>query len=395
MQLQINERQKEIKNHGSRNFPVRFSTENLLQYDRGSFFWHWHPEIELTLVISGQIDYQVGQTVHTLCAGQALFCNSNQLHTGRMHDFNDCIYMSVTFDPKIIYGYEDSLIHQKYVRPLLHLGSLTSMIFSETVPWQKAVLSDMTELWHIHLTDENEYIKYSKLLQFRQSLQSQNSQDLQMHPTKNLQMKNHQTFQIQNTINSQVETNENICAKNNNDTGILTSQISATHKLHEKVPPYQQYNSDTFPAEMRIQQLLSHIWMLIYENLPENTLKPAPGTDTVSSDDYTHQQERLRQILSYIHEHYQEKITLDDVSAHINLCKSECCRFFKKHMNESIFDYILHYRIEQSLLLLQQTDATITQISEQVGFSNPSYFTKIFRQIIGTSPRNYQQHVQK
>ena len=37
MQLQINDRQKEIKNHGSRNFPVRISTENLLQYDRGSF----------------------------------------------------------------------------------------------------------------------------------------------------------------------------------------------------------------------------------------------------------------------------------------------------------------------------------------------------------------------
>ena len=54
--------------------------------------------------------------------------------------------------------------------------------------------------------------------------------------------------------------------------------------------------------------------MVIYENLSENTLKHAPGADTVSSDDYTHQQERLRQILSYIHEHYQEKITLDDVS---------------------------------------------------------------------------------
>lgn len=372
MQLQINDRQKEIKNHGSRNFPVRISTENLLQYDRGSFFWHWHPEIELTLVIDGQIDYQVGQTVHTLCAGQALFCNSNQLHTGRMHDSKDCIYMSVTFDPKIIYGYEDSLIHQKYVLPLLHLGSLTSMSFSETTAWQKAVLSDMTELWHIHLADENESTEYNKLLQFHQSLQNQNNQDLQMHPTKNFQMKSHQTFLIQNTKNSQADSNKNI-----------------------KVPPYQQYNLDTFPVEMRIQQLLSHIWMVIYENLPENTLKPAPGADTVSSDDYTHQQERLRQILSYIHDHYQEKITLDDISAHINLCKSECCRFFKKHMNESIFDYILHYRIEQSLLLLQQTNATITQISEQVGFSNPSYFTKIFRQIIGTSPRSYQQHIQK
>ena len=193
-----------------------------------------------------------------------------------------------------------------------------------------------------------------------------------MHHTKNFQMKNHQAFQIQNTKNSQAENNKNI-----------------------KIPQCQQYNLDTFPAEMRIQQLLSHIWMLIYENLPENILKPTPDTNALSSDDYTHQQERLRQILSYIHEHYQEKITLDDVSAHINLCKSECCRFFKKYMNESIFDYILHYRIEQSLLLLQQTNATITQISEQVGFSNPSYFTKIFRQIIGTSPKSYQQHIHK
>ena len=95
-------------------------------------------------------------------------------------------------------------------------------------------------------------------------------------------------------------------------------------------------------------------------------------------------------ILMYIQEHYAEKITLADIAATANICQSECCRFFKKHMNESLFDYLLSFRIEKSLPLLVDQQLSITEISNLCGFSSSSYYTKVFREHMGCTPTAYQ-----
>ena len=51
--------QKELKKHGSDEFPLLVSYEKLSGYKSGSFLWHWHPEIEITLCLEGQILYKV------------------------------------------------------------------------------------------------------------------------------------------------------------------------------------------------------------------------------------------------------------------------------------------------------------------------------------------------
>ena len=63
MQLQINQEQKELKSHGSYSFPVLVSYERLSNFDTREFPWHWHPEIELTLVSEGDMVYQVNDSL--------------------------------------------------------------------------------------------------------------------------------------------------------------------------------------------------------------------------------------------------------------------------------------------------------------------------------------------
>ena len=102
MRLQIDQKQKEVKAHGTYGFPVLVSPERLSWFDTGEFPWHWHPEIELTWFVSGQMEYVVNDQRYIISEGEGIFCNSNALHAGYMIDDQDCNYISVTFHPKFI-----------------------------------------------------------------------------------------------------------------------------------------------------------------------------------------------------------------------------------------------------------------------------------------------------
>lgn len=290
MQIQINQDQKEMKEHGNFPFPVLVSDEILSRYESGAFMWHWHPEIEFTLVVSGEILYRINQSDFHLKSGQALFGNTNTLHTGHMLHGLDCHYISLTFDPKLIYGYEKSLLHTKYVAPLLQNPKLSSICF------------DLQEAWHHDVID-------------------------------------------------------------------------ALVRIHH----LSRQKEDFF--EMKIQVILHQLWLIILEHY----------SDLLNDDNYINEKnlDRLKTILSFIQENYAAKISLEDIAGSIHLCKSECCRLFKKHMHESLFDYLLRYRIEKSLPHLMNPDCSITEAAFQVGFADSNYFSKVFRKCMGYTPTKY------
>ncbi len=141
MQIVTNEFQKELKKHGSNTFPILVSPERLSKYESGSFLWHWHPEIEITLIQQGQMIYKVNQCTFHLKEGEILFGNANVLHSGYMDREQDCRYISITFDPKLIYGFHDSIIYQNYVSPLTQDFSLPAICFDFSQAWHKQILA--------------------------------------------------------------------------------------------------------------------------------------------------------------------------------------------------------------------------------------------------------------
>lgn len=153
MQIITNQFQKELKKHGNSQFPILISNEKLSKYESGSFLWHWHPEIELTLIDKGQMIYKVNDKIFHLHQGEALFGNANSLHTGCMYMNHDCHYISITFDPKLIYGYENSIIYLKYVAPIIQNFSLSAIHFDLSEDWHKEVtdiLKNIIKIWYQH-----------------------------------------------------------------------------------------------------------------------------------------------------------------------------------------------------------------------------------------------------
>lgn len=152
MQIVTNQFQKEIKKHGSDAFPLLVSYEQLSRYPSGSFLWHWHPEIEITLVEEGHMLYKANQCIFHLKKGEILFVNSNVLHAGFMENFKDCKYTSVTFDAKLIYGFYQNIICKKYVEPVLQDFSLPAIHIDYSREWHEVFSEKIREI--IRLNEE-------------------------------------------------------------------------------------------------------------------------------------------------------------------------------------------------------------------------------------------------
>ena len=98
---------------------------------------------------------------------------------------------------------------------------------------------------------------------------------------------------------------------------------------------------------------------------------------------------RLQLILDYIHAHYEEPLSLRDISLQIHLTRETCCRLFKKMTQKTIHQYLTDYRISQSIPLLLSGRYSVSQVSQLTGFSNSSRFARAFRERTGKNPKEY------
>ncbi len=100
---------------------------------------------------------------------------------------------------------------------------------------------------------------------------------------------------------------------------------------------------------------------------------------------------RLKEILCYLHEHYREKVTLREISANCGISAGECCRFFKRHMEQTPFEYLQVYRIQQSMPELLEKAGSIGEISRRHGFNGSSYYAEMFKKEMGCAPGDYRK----
>ncbi len=99
--------------------------------------------------------------------------------------------------------------------------------------------------------------------------------------------------------------------------------------------------------------------------------------------------------LEYINRHLNEVITLDEVADHVYLSGYYFSKLFKKELGTNFVDYVNEKKINRSLILLQDSTWSIDSIAHSLGFSQASYFSKIFKRVTELSPREYRQKIQK
>ncbi len=147
--------------------------------------------------------------------------------------------------------------------------------------------------------------------------------------------------------------------------------------------------SQEFGYELLTKSILSEFWFQLVKKLKVQYVPHATGQKTLSPD-----QNRIKDAILYIEEHFSETITLEDIAASIHVSKSECCRCFKRAVNLTPFEYLMKYRILQAAERILQNDksaASIANLASSVGFNNTSYFNKLFKEYFGCTPLQYRR----
>lgn len=98
-----------------------------------------------------------------------------------------------------------------------------------------------------------------------------------------------------------------------------------------------------------------------------------------------------KDILLYIQEHYREKIAVPEVARAVGISENYFSSFFGRHLNKNFVDYLTEYRINQSVILLEATDHSVTDIALECGFSTPSYYIQSFKRLKRMTPLQYRR----
>lgn len=172
---------------------------------------------------------------------------------------------------------------------------------------------------------------------------------------------------------------------------LLSVQKFCTELVLEMDIPLQAYSFSETQRHRNISDVLLHIvgsrnvdevkeYVIDYFN---KILK------TTSLEESNSSGELISQIENYIQLHYSEHLTLDTLSKFFYISPVYLSRLFKNKVGINFIDYLTNLRIEKAKLLFNDKNLKVYQISEMVGYNNPRYFSKVFKEMTNYTPQEY------
>lgn len=134
----------------------------------------------------------------------------------------------------------------------------------------------------------------------------------------------------------------------------------------------------TLPDLARFQALMIQLVLHALDHMDKLTVNPVD-----------HRQILVDQIREYLNQHFEQPITILDL-AHMARCTPNYLNgIFKKYTGRPIHQFILQQRLETAKTLLAEKAVSVKQVSYQLGFKDPLYFSRLFKKWFGYSPSNY------
>jgi len=135
--------------------------------------------------------------------------------------------------------------------------------------------------------------------------------------------------------------------------------------------------------EFEVRSKLSSAWLGLFRDTEEYRDK-APRRNAADA-------ERIKQMMNFIEKHYMEEIGVSDIADAAGISTRESTRCFQRCIGASPVSYLSDYRAHIAAGMLTGTDKTVLEVSEACGFSSQSYFSRVFHETFGMTPKAYQK----
>ncbi len=152
----------------------------------------------------------------------------------------------------------------------------------------------------------------------------------------------------------------------------LTNTLQKIIDLHKKEDTFKQQFINLAIEELVLHTLQSEMYNLLINNFA-NYLNNEP----------------LAFAVDYIKKNIDKKINIDKLANQANMSRATFYRHFKAYLGISPIAFIQEERIRKSTFLLKNTHKSVSEISYELGYTNPSYFIKQFKELKGISPKEF------
>lgn len=168
-----------------------------------------------------------------------------------------------------------------------------------------------------------------------------------------------------------------------NGSGLYRPDKKAFQFIHRIMNELLNEQEGKAPYKLSCEHTLLNL-LLIY--LMRNSFRQQPARMEIAS--------RIDTVISYIHSHYADDISLEQLAERFYISPFYLCREFKRCTNRTLVQYINVTRIMHAQRKLMETDLNVTQVSKETGFSNLTHFNRVFKSVTGTTPSGFKKSLQ-
>ncbi|KAB2332175.1 response regulator [Cytobacillus depressus] len=175
----------------------------------------------------------------------------------------------------------------------------------------------------------------------------------------------------------------------------------------------QQYESERKPLIYTQQRVLELLWIVSrvmndmrietdapffslqaqdYRQLRTETLQMLRQMNSIYNAHFDQaESDKIQQIQQYIRDHSHEDISLETLAQKINLNPIYISKMFKEKLGINYIDFLTQCRIEKAKKLLNDPERSLKEITYEIGYNEPNYFSKVFKKMCGISPKEYRK----
>lgn len=159
----------------------------------------------------------------------------------------------------------------------------------------------------------------------------------------------------------------------------------------ERHRAFELYENNIVPMTVTSEQIVPAFEFVASYLAQSYHAMNSSGDSLLIAKKRTNTEEVFKQFLSYVHEHYSEKLNVKTICSELYCSESYINHLVKKRLGVSISTYINKLRIEHAKEFLLNTEDSIISVAAQVGFQDQSYFSRVFMQLMDITPSEFRR----